>query len=309
MATAKREIYARLAVQVRTNKRAAIAEKKCPGAMGMYAFLLAQSRAEQTHGETFDAIAFASWGADTPAMLAYRRKQAAALVDAGLVERQGDDLVVVKYLEHNDGPEDIKAAKDRQNIRQDKKRHPERYANDTDHVTRDTPVTSRVTTPVFPISSSYSLSGSSSESRSEDPDSSPRAREVRRFDAGTASAERAVETFEAAASAATGGDFALARAPFHTRDLCLALNKHAPKELTSKPDILRWLESIIAVWVKSCDPPAIEPGKLLTWLNNGRKPAHSRGSGGGPRGDRQGLPPGPIPWLPTGTDDPFGGDS
>lgn len=299
MATVKREIYARLAAQIRNHKRAAKAEKKCPGAMGLYAFLLAQSRAEQTHGETFDAIAFASWGADTPAMLTYRRKQAEALIEAGLVERQGDDLVVVKYLEHNDGPEDIKAAKDRQNTRQNKRRHPEKHANDVAPVTRDNTVTSRSCPPDFPYSSSYSLSGSSSESRSEDPDSTPRAREPRRFDVGTASAEKALETFEAAAADATGGDFALAHAPYHPRDLCLLLNKHAPKELVTKPDIYRWLKAIVAAWIRACDPPAIEPGKLLTWLNNGRKL---------PRGKvdtRQPLT-GPEPeWLArakTGTD-------
>lgn len=37
--------------------------------------------------------------------------------------------------------------------------------------------------------------------------------------------------------------------------------------------------------------------------------SRARGSGGGPRGDRQGLPSGPLPWLPTGTDpNPFGDD-
>lgn len=129
----------------------------------------------------------------------------------------------------------------------------------------------------------------------------------RQFDSGTAASEEARQAFERGVSSATGAPFGLIRASFHDRDLCQALNKHAPAELTTKLDILRWLETIIAVWVKSAEPQTITPSKLLDWLNNGRKPARGRGPGGGPRGDRQGL----GGWTPpaTGTDDPFGGDS
>lgn len=287
MAAAKREIYARMATQLLTHERCTIAEIACPGAMGLYLFLVMQARHEKTRGETLTAIATASWGAPT----AYRRKQAEALVVAGLVERRDERLIVIRYLDHNDGPEEIEANKAKSRKRYDA--WLERQGQTENK---------RVGPPLSSISGS--CSNSNSDLSSEEIQDPPGRTEPRRFDAGTASSERALETFDRACATATGGDFALARAPFHVRDLCLALNKHAPKELATKPDILRWLEAQIAVWIRACDPPIIEPGKLLTWLNNGRKSPAKRVD------TRQPLT-GPEPeWLKrakTGTDgtEPF----
>lgn len=164
MATAKREIYARMATQLLNHERAVIAETECPGAMGLYAFLLMQARFAETHGETIAPIAYASWGAP----IAYRKRQAAALIKAGLVEEKDGKLLVVKYLDHNDGPEDIRRNKAAASLRQDKRRHPERYAS----VTRDTSVTSHGLSHDNPssCSSSSSISYSDLEGRSEEPD-------------------------------------------------------------------------------------------------------------------------------------------
>lgn len=308
MATAKREIYARGAVQLRNHDRPRVAEKMCPGAMGLYFFLLLQARGEQTHGDVLDLAAYESWGAPT----AYRKKQEAALIAAGLVERRGDRLVVVKYLEHNDGPEEIAAAKDRVNLRQDKKRHPEKYAT----VTRDTHVTAPALSPGLPISYSSSPSGSgSADHRSEDPDSSPRAddeapdsRHV--FAVGTSTTLDALGEFDAAVSQATGKPFALEFARWHPEALAKAMNAHGPPDLRRAGELIRWMQTSVGVWVRSAEPKMITPAKWLEWLNAGR-PANTnarRGTGGGPRGDRQGL----DGWTPpawTGTDDPLGGDS
>lgn len=110
---AKKEIYARVAVQLRTNTRAIKAEKKCPGAMGLYLFLLLDARGEETHGEVDEDVALTSWGAPGP----YRRKQADALIELGLAENRDGKLVVLRYEDHNDTPKQIaearKAAADR----------------------------------------------------------------------------------------------------------------------------------------------------------------------------------------------------
>lgn len=164
MATKKREIYARMATQLRHHERSTIAEKACPGAMGLYAFLMMQARGEETRGDTLEDVAYASWGAPT----AYRKKQAAALIKAGLIAHEGDRLVIVKYLDHNDGPEDIASA------REATRRRVSTYRSAT-HVTRYTSVTDAHGNADVPISISCSISDSDLESRSRDPDSSPRA--------------------------------------------------------------------------------------------------------------------------------------
>lgn len=107
MATKKREIYARAAVQLRSHDRPTEAEAICPGAMGLYLFLLLQARGEQTSGDVSETVAVASWSAPT----AYRRRQAEALIKVGLVERRDGRLVVVRYGDHNDTPEDIENSK------------------------------------------------------------------------------------------------------------------------------------------------------------------------------------------------------
>ncbi len=119
------------------------------------------------------------------------------------------------------------------------------------------------------------------------------------------------ERFEQAVAAATGHPFALDRAWWHQQNLCDVLNTHA-KGLAKAP-ALDWLTKTVGEWVAAEGTTASgwEPKELLRWLNAGRSPrsqAGKRGSGGGPRGDRQGLN-GWTPPVRTGTDDdPFGGD-
>jgi len=158
MATGKREIYARMATQLLTHERCTIAEVACPGAMGLYLFLVMQARHEKTHGETLEALAMASWGAP----MSYRRRQATALIVAGLVERQGDRLVVVRYLDHNDGPEEIEANKEAVRKRVEASRNRQ-------HVTRYTPVTDTLGNAHVPSSGSSSISDLKIRSPEPDP--------------------------------------------------------------------------------------------------------------------------------------------
>lgn len=143
MATKKREIYARAAVQLRTHERAIRAEQQCPGAMGLYLFLLLDSRGEATAGDVSELVAQCSWSAPVP----YRKRQAEALIAVGLVERRDDRLHVVKYDEHNDTPTDIQSAREAARQRQQSRRG-------HGGVTRD----SRVCHGDVPISISSSLS-------------------------------------------------------------------------------------------------------------------------------------------------------
>lgn len=167
MATKKKEIYARAAVQLRTHDRAREAERQCPGAMGLYLYLLLQSRGELTSGDVSEAAALESWGA--PA--AYRRRQVAALLAVGLVARRDDGrLQVVKYEEHNDTPEDVAVSKEKVRARMANFRAKERACSND--VTRDTTRTERVRNADVPISISSSLSGSES-GRDPDPDRLP----------------------------------------------------------------------------------------------------------------------------------------
>lgn len=166
MASKKREIYARAAVQLRTHDRAVRAESVCPGAMGLYFWMLLQARGEETRGDVLEASALASWGAPT----AHRRRQLEALIAVGLVERIADGRVsVVRYLDHNDGPEEINANREASRSRVAAHRK-------GGHVTRYTSVTNTSCNADVPSSCSSSLSGSgSADHRSEDPTSTPRA--------------------------------------------------------------------------------------------------------------------------------------
>lgn len=295
MSHRKREIYARAAVQLRTHDRAVRAEQLCPGAMGLYMWMLLQARGEESDGDVLEAAAVASWGA--PA--AFRRRQIEALIAVELVSRSGDRLVVVRYSEHNDDRATITANRNASAEKKRRQRHPS-IAND--HAV--SPGDSAGTAPVVPISSSISISVSDlSGDRSRDPTSKDGAG----FAPGTAGSEAARSAFESAVSTATGSPFSLARAPFHDRDLCAALNAHRPPDLASKGDVLRWMATVVALWHHTAEPQTLTPGKLLDWLNAGRPAKDRRGPGGGPRGDRQGLG-GWRPPASTGTDDPFGGD-
>jgi hypothetical protein len=158
MAAKKREIYARAAVQLRTHERPAEAERLCPGSMGLYLYLLVQARGEGTNGDVSETVAFASWGAP----IAYRRKQAEALIAVGLLVRDGTRLHVVKYDEHNDTSADIASNREADRIRKENSR---RSVTCPPSVTRDIDRTATVGHSDFPISISIS-----EEAGDQDPD-------------------------------------------------------------------------------------------------------------------------------------------
>jgi hypothetical protein len=84
-------------------------------------------------------------------------------------------------------------------------------------------------------------------------------------------------TYELAISSATGKTFGLTRAPYHARDLCDLLNKHAPP--VEEQDPFKWLASSAVDWVKVTDPKfsgGWSPSKLLDWLNAGRPDKRER---------------------------------
>jgi hypothetical protein len=92
-----------------------------------------------------------------------------------------------------------------------------------------------------------------------------------RFEIGTAGAFEAAAVYESAIAEATGKPYALLRAPYVARDVCLTLNGHAPPG--SPRDALAWLAATVAEWVASVDAQFTagwKPAKLLDWLNAGR---------------------------------------
>lgn len=151
MSNAKREIYARLGVQLRNNRRCFKAEKLAPGAMGLYAFLVIDARAElpEVDGFVSEEVALSAWGGDVTT----RRLQIDALCAVDLVERVAGGVVVVKYDEHNDT---------RKTVEKNKKNTRLRVAKHRKDVTRYMPVTEGVSNAFVPnsISTSLSLSGS-----------------------------------------------------------------------------------------------------------------------------------------------------
>lgn len=151
MASKKREIYARVATQLRTHDRARLAEKTCPGAMGLYLFLLLQARGEQTQGCASEEAAWESWSAP----ISYRKKQAEALILVGLVARLDGRLHVVKYDEHNDTPADIEQAKEKARVRMHNVRERNACSGDVRRTLGER-------SPDVPSSISSSLSGSGS---------------------------------------------------------------------------------------------------------------------------------------------------
>ncbi len=88
---------------------------------------------------------------------------------------------------------------------------------------------------------------------------------------GTAGAAEARAAFQESVAQATGKRFALARAPFHDRDLVVAMNTHGPPE--SVLTKIAWLRETVAAWVLATDPKYAggwAPTKLLDWLNADR---------------------------------------
>lgn len=97
---------------------------------------------------------------------------------------------------------------------------------------------------------------------------------------GTAGALEARNAFQESVAQATGKRFALTRAPFHDRDLVVAINTHGPTEsVTAK---IAWLRATVASWVVAADPKYAggwAPSKLLDWLNAGRPDRVERKNG------------------------------
>ena len=149
MATKKREIYARLGVQLRNNRRVLKAERTCPGAFGLYCFCVLDTRAELLDGFVSEDAVLTALGVHPK----LRGKQAEALCSVDLLERVEGGYRVVKYEEHNDTVADIAASRERV-----KGRVTEHRKRST--VTRYTPVTNAD----VPISISISPSGNGSTS-------------------------------------------------------------------------------------------------------------------------------------------------
>lgn len=84
-----------------------------------------------------------------------------------------------------------------------------------------------------------------------------------------ATAERALEVFADAITSATGVDYVVSRAPFLRDDLCVVLNKLAPRG--DRDAALTWLGDVTLAWVRA-DPEcaARSPARLMDWLNSGR---------------------------------------
>lgn len=158
--TAKREIYARLGVQLRSNRRAFKAERIAPGAMGLYAFMVMDARAElpEIDGFVAEEAVLAAWGRPADERLA----QVEALCSVDLVERADGGFVVVKYDEHNDCRVTVEKNKEAARVRMNKHRtNTERTANE------------RVGSVDVPISCSSSLSESDLGSQIASADGAP----------------------------------------------------------------------------------------------------------------------------------------
>lgn len=97
---ARREIYARFGVQLRSNRRAFKAERLAPGAMGLYAFMVMDARAELPEVDGFvpEEVVLSAWGRPAEE----RGAQAEALCAVDLIERVAGGYVVIKHDEHND---------------------------------------------------------------------------------------------------------------------------------------------------------------------------------------------------------------
>lgn len=157
---AKREIYARLGVQLRNNRRAFKAERMAPGAMGLYAFMVMDARSELPELDGFvpEEVVLSAWGRPAEE----RSAQVEALCAVDLVERAEGGYVVVKYDEHNDTRAVVEsnrkaAAKRMRHVRANKHRtSPEQSTN----ISR----TEGACSPDVPYSSSLSNSPSGSGS-------------------------------------------------------------------------------------------------------------------------------------------------
>lgn len=178
MSEKRREIYARMGVQLINNRRAQRAERRLPGSMGLYLFAMLYTRAELLDGLVPEDIMLTAWGAPEDV----RSRQVDVLVDVDLLERVEGGFRVVKYEEHNDTAAEVEAnrAKDRERKRpkgQTQSEFPPGIQPDSVRIPPGTHSDSERIHKDFP--SSISCSFSESEERSEIRESSPRARDTR----------------------------------------------------------------------------------------------------------------------------------
>jgi hypothetical protein len=161
MAAAKqREIYAKLGVQLRNNRRIFKAERLAPGAFGLYVFCVLDTRAELQDGFVSEEVVMGALARPHKERLA----QAEALCKCDLLERVEGGFRVIKYEEHNDTKADVEANREAARQRKDKSRH--------GHVTRD--INDRHAE--VPISISISRSGSDQKEITPEEIASVRAR-------------------------------------------------------------------------------------------------------------------------------------
>lgn len=102
-----------------------------------------------------------------------------------------------------------------------------------------------------------------------------RAEASQRMKPGTAFAVEAKAAFESAVADTTKRAFVLGSAPFHTRDICDAVNAHGPPG--SNLEALAWMRTEVAAWAKTLDgkTAGLTPSKFLDWLNLGKPDAKS----------------------------------
>lgn len=113
MSEKRREIYARVGVQLTQNRRAFRAERACPGAMGLYLFAVLHTRSVLEDGFVSEEILLTAWGVNE----SVRGPQLDALVAVDLLERADGGFRVVKYAEHNDTLEEIESLREATRVR------------------------------------------------------------------------------------------------------------------------------------------------------------------------------------------------
>lgn len=123
----------------------------------------------------------------------------------------------------------------------------------------------------------------------------------RRFQVGTAGSDKAASVFSDAVSAATKSTYALGSAPFLIRDLCDAINAHAPPGDRSAS--LLWLAKTVTEWVEAVDPvhqAGWKPEKFNAWLNAKRPKRQQSRPQNAAEITKQPYDPN-APWMKVGT--------
>jgi len=145
MSEKRRELYARLGLQLLHNRRAFEAERAAEGAMAVYLYCVMYARAEMTDGFVPVAVVEHVWGRS-------RVKAIKALVTAGLLLETEAGVTVAKYAEHNDARSDVES--NREAARERMRRVRRTSTEQTPNIDRTTGERS----PDVPISISFSVS-------------------------------------------------------------------------------------------------------------------------------------------------------